>query len=62
MGAEKAMQEVLSGLNIYNPSQGVQHVRVVAERQVAVHFPSDEYLRNHTEAEMKRWIFPFVKQ
>lgn len=32
MGGEKAMQEILSGLNIYNPSQGVHYGHVVAKQ------------------------------
>lgn len=62
MGGEKAVQEILSGLNIYNPSQGVQYVRVVAEQQVAIHFSSDKYLTDHTEAGKKSWMFSIVKQ
>lgn len=62
MGGEKAMQEIPSGLNIHNPSQGVQYVHVVAERQVAIHFSSDKCLTDHTETGKKSWIFPCVKQ
>lgn len=59
MGGEKAMQEILSGLNIHNPSQGVQYVHVVAEWQVAIYFSLDKYLTDHTEAGKKSWMYSF---
>lgn len=62
MGGEKGMREILSGSNIYNPSQGVQYVHVVAEKQIAIHFSSDKYLTDHTEAGKKSRILSFVKQ
>lgn len=34
----------------------------MAEQQVAIHFSSDKYLTDHTEAGKKSCIFSFVKQ
>lgn len=60
MGGEKVMQEILSGLNIYNPSQGVHYGHVVAEQQVAIHFSSYKDMTDHTKAERRAGYFPLL--
>lgn len=60
MGGEKVMQEILSGLNIYNPSQGVHYGHVVAEQQVAIHFSSYKDMTDHTKAEGRAGYFPLL--
>lgn len=54
------MQEILSGLNIYNPSRGVHYGHVVAEQQVAIHFSSYKDMTDHTKAKRRAGYFPLL--
>lgn len=54
------MQEILSGLNIYNPSQGGHYGRVVAKQQVAIHFSSYKDMTDHTKAKRRAEYFPLL--
>lgn len=51
------MQEILSGLNTYNPSQGVHYGHVVAKQQVAIHFSSYKDMTDHTKGKEELDIF-----
>lgn len=50
MGGERVTQELLSGLNMYNPARGVQYAHIVSVLQVAIHASPVKYPADHTAA------------